>query len=618
MFAPLNRWARWSLAAAVAAVIPTLVGCDSPSNEADRKAKADVEEAQSVLLTEEVLDKPIQLLQTAAGSAEAAPATRMRASSLLGQLLARQARDAGWKVDRLDRDAQRLAMEIGQLSGQVQLANQLAAGYKLLDPTPIVNNLSKQADDARGGADRPIWFEAEGIKFATLNTVSNDLSKIEGEVAQKQQQIQALQVQRDSALGAAESAAKDAEGKAGRESVDAFIQSSNARKQASDLAAQLETFTNELELMNRELAIVDARKGYVTNAAKQLEEGGSSLQAGWATIQKAVAAQRELVKSIATGTGGAVILPQPEGMMIAVETLPAGSIAEKAVKLVEIAKSADDLRADVLEKLNAASKHFADAVTSADAARSAIEKQRAEQASAGDAQKKAWDVARNSLSGATYRVEQADVLRQLAGVHAAHAASLDVRLQLQSLVTSAMQGTGIAPPESLVDTQIQAQYEQAVKEADEAYKSADELLDTVLQSGQATDVEKAAFESAQISRVYGLYRWSQLTADMGAADQSKQHLDLARSIVTDMASTGAMMPKLPPELASAAMVAKPTPEGPAPSGDQTATQPTGDQPPTTDASSVEQPIRDQPADKPAEQPPTEPPPAEQPAGGGPG
>jgi hypothetical protein len=626
MLAPLNRWSRVVLVAAMLPVVAAATGCDTPANQSDRKAKADVEKAQAALLTTSTLDEPIQLLTGAAQTTDATPSTRLRASSLLGQLLSRQARDAVWKVDRLDRDAQRLAMEIGQLAGQVQLASQLAAGYKQFDPTPVINNLSKQADDARGGADRPVWFEADGVKFATLNTVANELSKAEGDVAQKEQQIQALQVQRDAAVAAAEAAAKQAEAATGRAAVDAFVQSSNARKQASDLGTQIEVATAELDLLKREVAILDARKAYVSNAAQQLEEGGAALQGGWAAMQKAVATQGELAKSIASGTGGAVEVAPPEGVTIAFESLPAGSIAEKAAKLVEIAKQADEQRAEVLDKLNAASKHFADAVTAADAARSELERVKQENQSASDAQKKAWEVARNSLSAATYRVEQADALRLLAHVHASHAASLEVRVKLQSLVASALQGSGLNAPETLNDGQVQSQYEQALKEADEAFKAADELLDTVLQSGQTTDAEKAAGNTARISRIYGLYRWAGIAAEMGASDQAKAHMELARSIVTDMAANGTPIPQLPPELAAVAAAAKPAPETPTTAestpapGDQPAEQPAGDQPAGDQPPAQPDgnaPV-EQPTEKPAETPPTDQPPPAEPGAGGPG
>ncbi|HRK31440.1 MAG TPA: hypothetical protein PLD59_10210 [Tepidisphaeraceae bacterium] len=631
----MNRWSRATLLLAVAPLF-VAAGCDTPANQADKRAKADVSKAQDALRTSGSLDEPIQLLTSAAGAVEATPATRLRASSLLGQLLSRQARDAVWQVDRLDRDAQRLAMEIGQLSGQVQLASQLATGYKLFDPTPVVNNLSKQADDARGGADRPVWFETGNVRFSTLSTIATEISQIEGKIAEKSQQIQSLQSQRDAAIVATEAAAKEAETSTDRASVEAFIRSSNARKQASDLGTQLEGAVAELDMLQRERAILDARKGYVTNAAGQMEAGGNALQSGWAAMQKAVASQGELARSIATGTGGSVAVQVPEGVTIAFESMPAGSIAEKAAKMLTVAQEADSQRADVLDKLNAASKHFGDAVTAAEAARSEIERSIQENLSASDAQKKAWDVAKNSLSAATYRVEQADALRLLAHVHASHAASLEVRLKLQALLTSAMQGSGIELPESLSDSQLQGSYEQALKEADDAYRSADEILENVMSAGQTTAAEKSAASTATISRIYGLYRWASVSMDMGASDQAKQHMDLARSIVTDMAVNGERIPTLPPELAAIAAEAKPPPEPAAPAESPEA--PEGEPPAAPGAEAmpgetpeVEQPAADQPStetpaetpsETPADQPPADPPPDQPPAepgaGGEPG
>ncbi|MCS7034332.1 MAG: hypothetical protein NZ561_10125, partial [Phycisphaerae bacterium] len=477
MRAPLNRSARRVIAGTICGMLPLIAGCDSPAHQADRKARAETETAETLLITGEDPSRALELLTSAAGNTEAAPATRLRANALLGQVLMEDARKIAWSVDRLMRDSQRLSMEIAQLCGQTQFAAQLARGYQKLDPTPIVNNLSKQAEDARGGADRLIWFEANGMRFETVAAAAQEISRLEGEIARLQEQIRSLEAQRDAALTSAEKAALEAESARGREAVEAFIRASNARKQAADLAVQIDLQQAALRPLQKNLAIVVARKEYISAAAKALEDQGSAMQNSWLTIQKAAAAQQALIRTITTGTepGEAVTLSLPEGVQVSIDSLPAGSIAQKASKLAEIDRLAEAQRAVALEKLNSAVKHLADAVIAADIARKDVELAKAEHPGAAAGQVKAWESSRNTLSAATYRVQQAAALQLLAELHASHAAALDLRRKLQALVAAALAGTGVEPPSVLADPQpVQDQWQQAADAADEAYRSADE------------------------------------------------------------------------------------------------------------------------------------------------
>lgn len=626
MLAPQKRIARLVLSAAVAGVF--VFGCDSPSSSADKSARSAIAQAQSAVHEPDGAEKAIQLLSTAGGNAEAFPETRVRANAMVGQLLLEQARNLAWDVDRIGRDSQRLSMEIAQLAGEAQFAGQLAAGYKQLDPTPVINNLSKQAEDARGGADRAVWFEAAGVKFPSLAAVAADLSKLEGDIAVKQGQLADLVKQRDGLLSSAEDAARTAEAAKGRSAVEAYTRASNLRKQAADISVQIETATAALEPLKRDAAMLASRKEYIAAAAKQLEEQGASMQGSWVTIQKAGTAQSELAKKIVSGGDASevVALTIPEGINIKVESLPAGSIAEKAAKLAELDKQATEQRAAALEKLTAASKHFEDATAAADAARQALDTAKTENPGAAPGQLKAIDISRNAMSAATYRVQNAAALTALAELHANHAASLDLRLKLQALAGASLATAGVNVPEALNNSAIQGQYEQALKEADEAYKAADELYANVLEAGQNTDAEKAAAEAAKVARVFELYAWSILAADMNAPDQAKAHMDLAKSIVTDAATNGTRFPALPAELATALPVKAPSD---APPSDGGTAQPDGATPPADGATPPADgatppaegtpPAENPPAEgaPPVEQPPTENPP-QTPPGGGPG
>lgn len=575
MHAPLNSQAgrRRPLAVAAAAVIVAIsVGCDTSANRADRAAAEQVAEARDTLAKGGDAAQARQLLESAAGSATNAT-TKVQAKSLLGQVLMRDARDLAWEVDRLDRDAQRLCTEITQLAGQVQLSAQLAAGYAQLNPQPVTESLRQRADEARGGADRPVWFESDGVKFPSLTAASQQISRLEGEVAAKQEEIRQLESQRVAALKAADEAAAVAEQSTGRASVEATTRSSNARRQASDLGTQIEMLNASLQPILQQLAIANAQKQYVSNAAAQLDQQSKLLQQGWETIQKSGAQQAELAKRITSETGKGVNLQPIEGVQV--QAFPAASIEEKAARLAEIVAQADEKRARLIEMLGEAAKHLGDAAQAAVAERGEIQRIQGENPSAPAGQQAAWKATRNALSPGLYQVDQAEAFRMLAATHQNHASILQARIKSAEAVRTALEAAGLPVPAPLQNGALMEKYTTAMKEADAAYKEADDLLDSVVKGNAELEADRGAVASARPQRLYGLYRWSVLAADMGDTEAAKAHLESAKNEIADAVNQQVRLPRLPPELqamldeavkASAPPPAPPASETPAPEG----------------------------------------------------
>lgn len=613
MPAPLKPSARRpracqvSVSTAAIAALLGLVGCDTPANQSDRSARAEIAKSQEVLATTEdptrAAEQAQALLDSAAASATGA-AAKVHAKSLLGQLLLKQARDLIWEIDRLDRDAQRLCTEITELSGQVRLSAQLAEGYKQFDPTPVINALEDRAAQARGGADQPVWFESDGVTFASFAALSQDISRLEGEIAAKQQEIESLKSQRASALSAAEDAAREAEATQGRSSVDAFTRSSNARRQASELGTQIDTLTASLEPLKTRLAIASAQKDVIASAARQLEAQTAALEQGWAELQKSAAAQSELAKRIVTA-GATVSLPEMSG----VQVYPAASLAQKAQQLDRIMKDSDALRDRAAQLLSDAAKHFGDAATAAVNERGELRRIEGERPGAPVGQSSAWKATRNAFSPGLYQVDQAEAHRLLAQLHAGHAAVLEARLYASQAAQTALPAAGVPVPGELQNGTAD-KVKTAMREADEAYKAADELLESIVTGATELDSDKAVASSARVSRIYTLYRWSILSADLGETEAARTHMESARNLVADAISNDVRLPRLPPELQ------KMVDEAPRRAPDATDTAPAEALPPEG------QPGEAQPGEPTPENPtpPPEgtPPQPEQPAGPGPG
>jgi hypothetical protein len=578
------RSKRAVLLAVAAALVAA--GCDTPANTADKAAREDIAQSRIALAT--TADPALgarqaqQLLDAAAGNAVGAT-TKVQAKALLGQLLLREARDLSWQIDRLDRDVQRLCTEITELSGQVRIGAQLAEGYKQFDPAPTIAALEQRVVEARGGADRAVWFESEGAQFASLSALAQEISRLEGEIAARQEEIRNLESQRVSALASAEDAAKEAEQFSGRSGVAAFTRSSNARRQASDLATQIEGLNAALEPLRTRLQIASAQRDIVSAAAKQLEDQTESLKAGWAQLQKSAQAQSELARRIVSESAPAMTLPTVEG----VQVFPAASIAEKAARLDAIIKQSDELRARAASALTDARKHLEDAAQSALSERGAIQTLEGERPGAPEGQGYAWKIARNALSPGLYQLEQAEASRQLAELHSRHAAVLEARLHAAQAAQASLPAAGATVPPELTNGTVE-KMQTALKEADAAFKAADELLETVRTGSAQLDADRAAASAARVSRIFGLYRWSILSADLGDNDAARAHMDNARNLVADAIASNVRLPPLPPELQKIV---------------DDAPKPGADAPPTTEPGT-------QPAEGATEPPPEGAPPAE--------
>lgn len=590
-----------AIAAAVAVASTLTAGCDSAANQSDRSAAAQVADARDALAKGSDPAQAQQLLESAAGSATDAT-TKVQAKSLLGQVLMRDARDLSWEVDRLDRDAQRLCTEITQLSGQVQLSAQLAQGYAQLNPQPVIDSLRSRADEARGGADRPVWFDSDGVKFPSLTAAAQQISKLEGEIAAKQEEIRQLDSQRVAALKVAEDSAAEAEQASGRAAVDAFARSSNARRQASDLGTQIEMVNADLRPLQEQLAIANAQKQYVGNAAAQLEEQSKLLQQGWETIQKSGAQQLELARRITSEAGKGVALQPIEGVQV--QALPAASMEEKAAKLAEIVAQADENRSKLVELLGEAAKHLGDAAQAAVSERGELQRVEGEYPSAPTGQRAAWKATRNALSPGMYQVDQAEAFRMLGATHQNHAFMLQARIKAAEAARTALEAAKLPVPAPLQNGALMEKYTTAMKEADAAYKEADDLLDSVVKGNAELDNDRAAVAAARPQRLYGLYRWAGLAADMGDAEAAKAHMESAKNEIADAVSQQVRLPRLPQELQ--AMVDEATKASATPPATPPAETPEAT-PPTQPAEGGDQ-----------AQPPVEATPTNTPPGGGPG
>jgi hypothetical protein len=211
-----------------------------------------------------------------------------------------------------------------------------------------------------------------------------------------------------------------------------------------------------------------------------------------------------------------------------------------------------------------------------------------------------------------YLVDQAEAFRMLAAAHQNHATMLQARAKAAEAARTALEAAKLPVPEPLQNGAMMEKYTTAVKEADAAYKQADDLLASVIEGNATLENDRAAVAGARPQRLFGLYRWSILANDMGDPEAAKAHMETAKNQISDAVSNQVRLPRLPDELqAMVDAAAKPAGDGatttPAPSPDE------GAAPPTDPAT---QPVEGTP-DAATDQPPVEPTPTNT-GGGGPG
>jgi chromosome segregation ATPase len=553
MQTPVRRTASAVIASAIVGIGLMGGGCDALEGEtarADRRA----EQAIETSFTERQIGGQAgrqaahSALQQAAQQQEASPATRAHAKSLLAMSEAESAHHMLREVDRAEVEVVRLAWEIGRLGSQIALSNRLVEGYRLHEPAALREDIAQKVAAARGGPDQLVWIEHDQAQIPTLAAVRQEISRLEGELAQQQQQIEELTQQRTQVVEQAEQVSERLQQLEGRESVEAFAQGSELRKQATDLLTQIETVEAAVVPLERDLAIAQDQQRVLQRLIEELQVEGQRVEEGWAAIQAQIEVQQAIARTVLEGGER----PMPSGSDESPGLDMTESITQKAQRLQELSDRLEQERSEVQNRLETAIRELDEAYRAAEELRRDLQLREGPQ-------RDAWRPVELVHNPMLYRLRQAYAEQALAALHAGRVSSLQARVDLVERLGPVLEESGLALPPALRNGQLRQRLQELRAQANEAYEQTDTRLEDVINAPVASQELR---DAARVSRIFALYGWSHLALQGGEQQQWRQRLGTARTLLQEVQAeprSRALLPALlPPGLTGDAPAAQPT------------------------------------------------------------
>lgn len=513
-----------------------VAGCDDQS--ADRQAQKDVERGHLLALggTEESLTQSKQLLESASANAAASPAVQANAKSLLAQVELEAARAAQRDIDRQMMDLSRLVSEITQLSQQIATTNALVAGYRTYDPKAALASIEKNIADATGGPDKSAWFTHDDAQIPTLVVLKQDISRLEGEITKRQDQLSQLNTRRAAVLTDADQVSRAAEGPKSDQALAAYKQASDLRKQAAYLATEIENVDAALLPLSKDLGVAQGQEQVISALIVELRQQGDALQRGWQQIQEQIGAQSALARAILQGAAGSAS---------AATVVPAGgSIGTKAAQLADIVARLSTLREAALNDARNAAAHYDQAVAKAEDLRRELSTRIEDPRNRSRPEQNSWKTMRDVMHPSVFRLHAAAAQRTLASILATHAQELHARIELRNALMPILEAAGLPMPDQLQAANLERDREQALIAANGAYEAANGLLENITDGQAQADVQNAAY----VARALTLYAWSELNRDGGDSKAADEHLELARQVRNAAVERNISLPAMPRRL----------------------------------------------------------------------
>ncbi len=528
--------------------LAALAGCDavdSATGQADRGVDNQIRQSQ--IKTLEGQDaQALSLLEKAAGDKSAGDIVRSRALSLLAEAEYAAALTQMQAVGANQAQCARQLAEMSDLGTQLSLIRVSVEGQRKLDPVAARKDIAAKLAAAKGGPDQPDWFKDDTTPLPTLSKVKQDLSNLEGQIAQLQEKIKALQAQRAEVAKQAEDAITRSEGQTGQASVDLYKQGSGQRKQAAELSIQVDRASAALVPLQHALAIAQSHESVLNNAIKAYQQQLADIESAWKAVQEKIAVQEALAKDIAEGKDD--VSTEADGLPVA------RTVAGKATLLAKLLEANVADRQAIVQNLNNAAAHFAEAARAADSVIGDLNKKLREPALAAAPERSAWTQLVAVIQPMRFTLRQAMTQQTLAGVYLDQARNFSSRNGLSKELAATYAAMGLKLPEVLQPADLAAQLELAHADAAKAFETADGLLDKVIQAPSATTL----IPTAIVARILTQFGWYQLEAMLGGDPKAQTHLSLATALTREARERQVPLPSLPNELAAVSSAAAPT------------------------------------------------------------
>lgn len=479
------------------------------------------------------------------------------ANSALGASYLDSARVLIQATHEKEQRATQLLIELRLLGEQVRTGNTIITGYQAAEPKATLDAIAARTGEVQGNGNAVNWQSSDKTALPTLSAIQTETSRLEGVLAEKQQQMSELTVRRQAQLAAAEASQKEADVAKGDASVAAFTKMADARNQAEMLATQTGNLKLEIDRLNDDLAVQKGLAAALTSGIDELKKQGDAVAVAWTETQKQIATQKARIAEISTAEA----------------TAPASSLATRTRELAAVLVDLDKARNDALAALNSSGQYYAKA--EADAKKLLTDTQAA--ADGAGARAAGYTALQTTIHPQRAKAQASVALLEKASLYSNATATYSDVAQTRDTLRDALKPTGAEVPAELEDKKIDEQLNTSSKAADEAFTAADAAVSNVADGrGPAEVAGIGKTNELLLLALWSDYYNRQGRAGLMAPDKAKEMADAkmtdalaARDNLRDLKLP---VPPLPGELGAPPAAAAPDATAAAP-GTQTPSTP---------------------------------------------
>ncbi|MGC4033284.1 MAG: hypothetical protein QM754_16445 [Tepidisphaeraceae bacterium] len=539
----------------VLAVASVGVGCDDSS----ATDKATVEQVRAAVSQMNTLPSlaPGQgvgtvttALSTAAGGAQSGTVKAVAAGTAAA--VDQQAAYASViELKKRETDVRRTLGELQRLTAAVQAGQDYAAGYLKADPKATVTDVASKITSIQGNAQAATWGPDEKPTLPTLAAASAEVSKLDSELAQKQQQLAAAEKEKTDLLAKAEVQQKASDSLKGEEAIKAFNEASETRRQGEDKNVDIDLLNVQIGRLSADLALAKGQVTVLGSGIDALKEQAKQVESGWVTTQKSAQTQQQLIAAAVQGDD-----KTPQSIKAVAETL--------AKQLSELSTA----RQDTIGQLNEAEKFAKLAQTEAGTFATSI----ATKVSLPGKEGEHYKSLKNAVHQQAYQYRVGAIQTDRGTLALGQAALYAEIKRTIEAARSAIESAKITVPESLagIDAAI---YDELIKAAETDLTDGAQSL-TNVESGDSPKEYQAAAKATRLINLFAqlrLFDRLQAAGDTAAKDKAVTTLSDAKALRDEIIANNQPLPNLPGELgtvpaAPATPTAVPAPTESTPAG----------------------------------------------------
>lgn len=421
--------------------------------------------------------------------------------------------------------------DINHLLTTIETSNSLVAGYSHYDSRPIRQAADKQIAEIEGSADQLAWVPGKN-PVLNLHSVKQSISKLQDQIDQKQNQINALAKQRVEDLRKAEDISERADKATGKAWVDLYKQASDLRKKAADISTHIGVIDSEIQPLKVELAIAQDNQKAADTAITGVKQQAQGAEEAFAAVRHAASDHHAVVQSVYENQSNTTQPSEnPQSLKAKIDALI------DQVKTVQTTwDAADKLLADSAE-------HFQAAQSAAESLQVKLD-QRSIALPSDSPEKHAWDQLKSVYNPTLYQFHRAVALQAQGTMAGDQLAILEQLERFKKLATTTLRRARLPVPQSLESARFAEQIREMRRTGHQAFTQADDLFQNVANAPLASAGQR---NSARAARVIELYAWYKF-AEVSDNAQASAHLTAARDAIKDAMENNATLPILPAEL----------------------------------------------------------------------